>query len=140
MKQKLLSILSCFLLFFATAQKKITISGYINDVKTGEAIIGASVYNTNEKKGVATNNYGFYSLTVTREDTLGLIISVIGYKPQLKKINANDNIELNIQMEESEVEALSEVVVSSVRTDKNVRKAQMSIIDVPMKQIRTLPA
>lgn len=140
MRQKLVLLLFSILPLLAIAQKRITISGYIKDLKTGEAIVGASVYNTNEKKGVATNNYGFYSLTVTREDTLGLIISVVGYKPQLKKINANDKIELNIQMEESEAQELSEVVVSSVRTDKNVRKAQMSVIDVPMKQIKTLPA
>jgi outer membrane receptor for ferrienterochelin and colicin len=140
MREKSILCMIVLLPLIALAQKTITISGYVKDTRTGEVIIAASVYNTNQKKGVASNNYGFFSLTLLKQDTLGLIISVVGYKPQLKKIVTSDNIQLNIAMEESGGEELGEVTVSAARTDKNIRKAQMSVIDVPMKQIQTLPA
>ena len=46
------------------AQKKYTISGYITDKNTGESIIGANIYSKLTGKGVTSNTYGFYSLTV----------------------------------------------------------------------------
>ena len=46
------------------AQEKHTISGYIKDAATGEVLIGSSIYIKEIEKGVVTNVYGFYSLTV----------------------------------------------------------------------------
>ncbi len=119
--------------------QNITISGHIKDAQTGEDLIGATVYNTNTKTGTATNNYGFYSLTIAQSDTLGMVFSYIGYTPQTKKIAAAKSIILNIDLEETN-NSLGEVVVNARRNDNNVRKPQMGVIDVPIKQITTLPA
>lgn len=121
-----------------TAQN-ITISGHITDAKTGEDLIGATVYNTNAKTGTVTNNYGFYTLTVAKNDTLGMVFSYIGYTPQTKKIATSKSMVLNINLQEAN-NSLGEVVVNAQRNDNNVRKAQMGVIDVPIKQITTLPA
>ena len=121
-----------------TAQN-ITISGHITDAKTGEDLIGATVYNTNAKTGTVTNNYGFYTLTVAKNDTLGMVFSYIGYTPQTKKITTSKSMVLNINLQEAN-NSLGEVVVNAQRNDNNVRKAQMGVIDVPIKQITTLPA
>jgi len=121
-----------------TAQN-ITISGHITDAKTGEDLIGATVYNTNAKTGTVTNNYGFYTLTVAKNDTLGMVFSYIGYTPQTKKITTSESMVLNINLQEAN-NSLGEVVVNAQRNDNNVRKAQMGVIDVPIKQITTLPA
>ena len=45
------------------AQKR-TISGYVMDAASKETLIGATVYDKSSGKGCATNNYGFYTLTI----------------------------------------------------------------------------
>lgn len=51
-------------LFAQNGTDKITISGYMKDAQTGESLIGASIFITNEKSGTVTNDYGFYSVTI----------------------------------------------------------------------------
>ena len=41
-----------------------TLSGYVTDAKSGEALIGVKVFIPEINKGAITNTYGFYSLTV----------------------------------------------------------------------------
>lgn len=43
-----------------TSAQKITISGYVKDITSKEALIGASVVNANTKTGTSTNQYGFF--------------------------------------------------------------------------------
>ncbi len=122
---------------FSSAQK-ITISGYIKDEASKEALIGASVVNANAKTGTSTNQYGFFSLTVSAADTVELIISYQGYKLQAKKIVAKENIQLDVLLESS-AGTLGEVIISSGKNNRNVQKAQMGVIDVPIRAIKNLP-
>jgi hypothetical protein len=48
------------------ATGKATISGYIRDAKSGEPVIGASVFNLEQNTGVTTDQYGYYSLTLPK--------------------------------------------------------------------------
>ena len=75
-----------FLFPTAVFSQNATISGYIKDADSKEALIGATIYETKLKKGSSANEYGFYSFTVPTSDTLDVIVSYIGYKPQAKKI------------------------------------------------------
>jgi CarboxypepD_reg-like domain/TonB-dependent Receptor Plug Domain len=135
--KKWIVIATVFFVLSAKAQK-ITISGYIKDQATKEVLIGASVVNANTKTGTATNQYGFFSLTIPPSDTLELIISFQGYKIQAKKIIAKENLRLNILLESS-TGILGEVVVTAGKNNRNVEKPQMGVIDVPLKAIRNLP-
>lgn len=121
----------------ASAQK-ITISGYVKDAASKEALIGASVVNVNTKSGTSTNQYGFFSLTANAADTIELLITYQGYTINAKKIAAKNNIQIDVLMENS-TGSLGEVVVSSARNNRNVQKAQMGVIDVPLKAIKNLP-
>ncbi|MBL0200309.1 MAG: carboxypeptidase-like regulatory domain-containing protein [Chitinophagaceae bacterium] len=139
MKQKITLLLIACLPFMVMAQKKITISGYVKDTKTGEALVSASIYVTNEKRGTTTNSYGFYSISVKQADSVGIVISYQGYQPQLTTISgkADQVLDYNLQEKSS---SLSEVVVSASKNNNNITKARMSVINIPMKQIKTLPA
>ena len=138
-KLKILFVLILACIGFTVSAQKITISGHVKDAVTGEDLIGATVYNTNKKVGTTTNNYGFYTLTVNKADTLGMVYSYIGYKPQTKKVAAGNNLVINIDLTTSD-NSIDEVIVNGNRNDTTVRKAQMGVIDVPLKQISTLPA
>ncbi len=118
--------------------QKMTISGYVKDAATKEALIGASVFHSNTRSGTSTNPYGFFSLTIDVTDTIELIISYQGYKIQAKKIAAKGNVQLDILLENSAA-TLGEVVIIAGKNDRNVQKAQMGVIDVPITAIKSFP-
>jgi len=121
-----------------TPAQKITISGYLKDAASKEVLIGASVVNANSGRGAVTNQYGYFSLTFLVTDTIELLISFSGYSPQAKKIIGKDNIQLDVLLESS-VGTLGEVIITSGKNDRNVQKAQMGVIDVPIRAIKNLP-
>ncbi len=133
-----INLISFFFLFATqTFGQKITISGYIKDAETKEALIGATIYETKLQKGSTANEYGFYSLTLPSTDTLNIIISYTGYKPEAKKIFSKNNIRLDILLITSNI--LDEIEVTATRNDDNVNKSQVGVIAVPMREIRNLP-
>ncbi len=138
MKDKLLIFICLWLSTFGFAQN-ITLSGYVRDAKTDEALIGATLFEATQKIGTTTNAYGYYSLTVSAADTIGLVISYIGYKPQAKKVFSKENLRLDIALAENTA-VLGEVIVKASRNNDNVQRAQMGVIDVPMQAIMSLPA
>lgn len=118
--------------------QKITVSGYVRDVSSKEALIGASVINANTKSGTTSNLYGFYSLTVPSADTIELLVSYNGYNINSKKIAAKENVRLDVLLE-SKLNTLNEVIVKTNRNNSNIQKAQMGVIDVPLSAIKSLP-
>jgi len=64
----------------APTLSRVTLHGYIRDAHTGEVLVGASVYC--DSTGVLSNNYGFYSLTITFRDSTAVEASYVGYKTQ----------------------------------------------------------
>ncbi len=74
----------------AKKQRTYTISGYVQDVSTGEKLIGATVYSPRQHIGTTTNQFGFFSLTLPR-DTISLQVTYIGYKPERLPVKKNQN-------------------------------------------------
>jgi hypothetical protein len=134
-------IILSFLLILqlSSAAQKFTISGHIKDAESGESLIGAMVFCTGLQVGATANNYGFYSLTLAKDDTLGVVFSFLGYVPQLKKIRLDHDISLDILLL-PETSSLTEVVVSAEKKNGNVSNTEMSVIDIPIEKIRQLPA
>jgi len=138
MKKYLLSLTFCFFAISLLAQDKYTLSGYVKDNETGEYLIGATVYLKEKLKGVSTNQYGFYSLTI-EEGTYTVDFSFIGLKTQQKTINLNKDTRVNIALETNAI-TTAEVVVESEGADKNVRSSSMSQVKIDIKNIKKLPA
>ena len=137
----------CFLLFlmletvyppFAWAQGSVTISGYVRDRASGEALIGATVQVAGTSVGVATNAYGFYALSLT-PGRYSLSIMYVGYKPLsiTKDVAANET--LQVELEENS-EELDEIVISAEGGNSNVVSTQMSIAKIDPKLVKQIPA
>ena len=94
----------------AFSQKKFTISGYAKDVQNGETLIGATISVKEQTKGVSSNQFGFYSITLTEGD-YSLICSYAGYQP--KPIDIKLITDRLINFELIPRTALDEVVVTS---------------------------
>jgi hypothetical protein len=77
---------------------KFTVSGYIKDKTTGEAIIGACVYDMASMQGTTSNAYGFYSLLLPK-GSYQLTISFIGFTPVTQQFVIDKNIEFTAELE-----------------------------------------
>lgn len=117
-----------------------TIFGTVRDATTGESLIGATVAIPAQQTGATTNHYGFYSLTLPHWDSLTMVISYVGYAPQIKQITNQTSTRLDIQLHPAGTD-LEAIEVSARQTDdRNVSQTQMGVIDVPLKLVRELPA
>lgn len=136
MKYKLL-ILFLFALFNGKAfAQKYTLSGYIEDKASGEKMIAANIYIDSTYTGTTSNTYGFYSLTLNK-GTYTIVFSYTGYTPIKKKINLDKDISLDIKIETNN--QLKGVEISA-QAEKIEMNTQMSIIKMPIKSIKNLPA
>ena len=115
-----------------------TLSGYIKDAKTGEALVGASVFIENNAKGTSTNVYGFYSITISSQLTI-VRYSYIGYNQIEKSIDLNKDLRLNIELSEKQ-DVLDEVIIESKQLDQNTQSTQMGKIELSMDKVKTIPA
>ena len=119
------------------AQKKYTISGYIKDARNGETLIGATIAVKDKVKGISSNQFGFYSLTLTEGD-YELIGSYVGFQPMLIPLKLDADKQINFDLTPRGV--LTEVIVSSKKRDANVKNAQMGKFVLPIEQIKAIPA
>ena len=114
-----------------------TVSGYITDAAAEETMIGATVYDHINGNGTVTNAYGFYSLTLPAGE-VSLTASYVGYTPHNKQFALTRDTVVNIALHPHS--ALDEVTIVGNRLDLGVRGSQMSAVDIPIAQIKAVPA
>jgi len=131
----ILAIITVFSPIFLKAQKN-TINGYVEDARTGEKLIGASVFEKHIFKGTLTNVYGFYSLTL-EQDTITLVCSFVGYQSVLYKLKLAGDTTIKFKLEPQTY--LKEVVISATHSEKISERTRMSTIEIPIEQIKSLP-
>lgn len=117
---------------------RFSLNGYVRDSLSGETIIGATITVNGQPKGVASNQFGFYSITLDA-GTYTISASHISYvaKPFTVQLSSSQSYNFDLVPKSS---ANTEVVVYSKRRDANVKNAQMGKIDLSMNQIRNVPA
>lgn len=138
MKNNLLVLIFIFCCQQLTAQQKYTLSGYIKDAYSGETLIGATLSVNDKSKGISSNQYGFYSITLD-SGKYSFTCTHIGYLPQVITVDLSKDSALNIAMI-SGASLQQEVIVSARKRDNNVKTAQMGKISLPIEQIKQVPA
>ena len=133
MKKILLLILLGLIANVGWAQH--TINGTITDAKTGETLIGATVYDTVSKKGVTTNQHGRYTLTLKEQHAV-IRISFVGYETQFHPLDMSQNHRLDAKLVGSVM--LQEVKVTGQRV-QHVESSQTSMVELPVEQIKNIP-
>jgi hypothetical protein len=131
---RLTSLLTCLLTFtlFAQQIEKRTISGFITDDKTGEKLIGATVYDTVSKKGAASNEYGFFSLSIADQDAF-LRISYFGLQTLYISVPKNQN-QLNVSL--YSLKEIEEVVVNA---NRQIENSSSGTIELQLDKVEKLP-
>ena len=136
-RRKLYIALWGILLTHTISAQHYTISGYVTDAVAEETMIGATLYDHTSGNGTVTNTYGFYSLTLPAGE-VELTASYVGYTPLTKRFNITRDTVVNIALRTHS--ALDEVTIVGNRLDLGVRGSQMSAVDIPIAQIKAVPA
>ena len=134
--RKLIVLIILLLVGYGVAEaQNYTIRGTIRALSSGETLISAAVYDQQSGKGALTNAEGRYSLTLPKGKVV-LRISYVGYKTFYDTIDLSNNEELNVWLESSTT--LQTVTVRADRISSH-RSSQMSAIDVPVENIKSVP-
>lgn len=120
------------------AQARVTLSGFVRDAESGEPLIGAAVMDATSSGGVVTNNFGFYSMSVPK-GVQNLVASCLGYSDYSFTVDAQQDQVYNILLKPA-AEFLEGATVTASQSEIGVRGTQMSAIEVPVNQIRSVPA
>lgn len=114
-----------------------TISGYITINKSGEPLITSSIFDEQSKIGTVSNSYGFYSITLPK-GKVDLKYSYIGFSTQTHNLNLFNDTIINVKL--SEGAELSEVLVYGSSSSLNIKNSQLSVINVPLAQLKSIPS
>lgn len=137
---KKLTLLSLMIFFFSHvhAQERFTLNGYIKDSLSGETLIGANITVKEGGRGVTSNQYGFFSLTLIKGN-YELVVSYIGYVSKAVDINFEENKTINVLLTPLS-SYLNNVTVTSRKRESNVKSAQMGKVDLSINTIKALPS
>ena len=114
-----------------------TISGFLRDSLTTESLISATVYNKTTLAGATTNQFGFYSLTLPAGE-VKLVYSFVGYNTQTVNFQLRRDTIINVSLAGGQ--HLQEVAITADRTSRIQETTQMSMINMPIAQMKSLPA
>ena len=138
MHKGILTAILAVLFFAVRSQQVFTLSGYISDGANGENLIGATVFIDEIKKGTVSNVYGYYSLSLPA-GTYQVSWKYIGFNDQIKEIQLDRDIKLDIEMISAE-QQLEAVVVTAEAENANVSTIEMSTVELDVKTITKMPA
>lgn len=137
MKQLLMTLLMMCIMHGIMAQNKHTISGYVREKGSRELLPGVNIYLPQQKTGTTTNNYGFYSITLPA-GSYELQYSFVGYAIAIQQLTLDADKVIDIDLQPNAT--LQEVVVTGEKIERATESAQMSMVALPVSQIKNIPA
>lgn len=135
-KTDILFIIQDTYIILKKRQKNITISGYIYDKQSHETLISANIFDIVSQQGAASNNFGFYSLSVP-PGTVKLRPSYVGYTSDEVSVTANSDTVIHFFLKPSPL--LQEIVVEGKRNDIT-HQAEIGKISLNSATIRSIPS
>lgn len=135
-----------FLLFFIVAYHELSaqvnsgsilIKGFVKESATNDPIVGAVVSIPEINLSIATDTSGFYALSFETQDTLEVVFFMQGYTTQKKKVWASLLLDITLV---SEHNLLKEITILGEDTIYISNDAQMSKINLSMKQANSVPS
>lgn len=114
-----------------------TIFGYATDSLTGERLIGATIFFPDLAKGVATNDYGYYSFTLPKGN-FRMRCSYIGYMTLEKSFVVKENEQFNIPLPAMKI-PIREIKLTAKAMEK-ISSIQVGQDEVPLSIMRNTPS
>lgn len=99
-----------------------TLFGYIKEESSKEPLIDATVYESDSQKGIISNSYGYFNLSLT-EGVHRIIISYAGMQPVVLEVDMHGNLRKDISLSIKK-DSYSPVVVQS---ESDAKDASMKV-------------
>jgi hypothetical protein len=122
----------------AKAQQKFTLSGAIKHKKNGETIIGASVKVLGRNEGTASNEYGFYSVTLPPGD-YQVAFSAVSKRADTVAVQLNKDVQLNVLLQDAPQALEVAVVTGRGKGGRTITGTQMGVERLTTKEIKNIP-
>lgn len=134
---KILKILILFLIpLQGFSEPRFTLSGYLKDAGSGEALISASIYDKNGKNGTFTNEYGFFSISLPK-GTYQMVFSYVGYQTREEYLVLEKNIQRNFSLSSQNI-SLETVTVKGGQ-ENNISNRELGALHLNVKELNQLP-
>src|SRR5258705_1716255 len=122
----ILFFVALFLLVNASAQTKLSLSGKITDIKTGETLAGASVYFPDLGTGGISDDKGAYRIQNIPQGKYLLEISYLGYSSITETIALNGDVQKDFSLTPSYIENQA-ITVMGVSSATSVRRTPIPV-------------
>jgi hypothetical protein len=119
------------------SKKKFTVSGFINDAKSGEVLSGTNIYIEKLQTGAVANVYGFYSITLPAGQYT-IVCSFVGYQSKKVIILLNQNLKKNIELEPSVLSGDTINVTANAEVDF-LKSTEIGVIKLAPAELRNMP-
>lgn len=116
MKKVFLGLAFCLAAISSWAQQ--SLSGKVLDSKSGEALVGASVWAENQGKGGVSDENGLFTINKLQSGTVELRVSYIGYSTVKQTLEVPYIGELTIKLHPTEL-MTEEFIVSATRASQS---------------------
>ena len=121
-----------------SAQERYTISGYVRDAASGEALPGANVAILESGRGTVSNEYGYYALRL-ESGNYRLITSYVGYASLGISIHLTGDTVMDLELLSTSLR-LEEVSISGLRPNDNITNLEPGATRLDIHSIRKIPA
>lgn len=120
------------------AQEKFTFNGFVKDSLSGETLIGANISLPEIGKGIFSNQFGFFSITLN-QSVYQVNCSFVGYQTRELTIDLTNNRQQNILLVPYS-SLINNVTVTARKRDNNVNTTQMGKFELGVNTAKALPA
>ncbi|GAA4402441.1 TonB-dependent receptor [Nibrella viscosa] len=115
-----------------------SLTGYVRDSVTRQPIQGANIFILETRRGVTTGRDGFFILSVPA-GTYTVKVSHVGFKPIVTSMNIRELVYREVLLAD-DTKNLEEVTVTTEAPDRNVRKVELGVTQLAIKNIKRIPA
>lgn len=126
------------ILFLAKKAPLFTLSGYVEEAKTLENLIGAVVYSQKDTSGGISNAYGFYSLKLSAGYHT-LKISCLGYKSQVFSFYVLNDNWINFKLSPTSYEVEEILVKTKLKEQEFLEQKNRSKVQLDIETLKQLP-
>lgn len=119
------------------ALRQYTISGFVRDSSSYESLIAASVMDELSGKGVVTNNYGFYSLTLLA-GKIRLSTSYVGFEPATMTFELTKDTLIDLPLKARS--RLEEIVIEGTHSRSELSHARLGMLTLTPKEVKQVPS